>query len=126
MHGVGVPRDDFRAAPIQVVDHVGDRTLVAWNRSRGNHHRIATADLHLAMLADRHAGERGAGLALRSGGENDTGVVPADLAGNTDVAEGLRGRDVVDERASHDRDATVVLRGEVDHLLYAMNVRGER
>src|SRR4029077_19001916 len=78
------------------------------------------------MLTNGHARKGRSRLALCSRGQDDAGVVAAHLTRDTDVTEALRRLDVVDKRSAEDRDPPVELRREVDHLLHAMNVRGER
>ncbi len=124
--------DDFRAAPIEVVDHMRDRALVAGNRARGQDDDVATLDLDLLVLADGDACECRRRLALRTGGHDDELARRnlrrrgARLARKLQIAEALGGLDVVDERATDEQHLAAMLAREVDDLLHAMDVRGER
>jgi hypothetical protein len=84
------------------------------------------------VLADGHARERRRRLALRPGGDDHQAAriavrgAGACLARELQVAEALRGLDVVDERTSHQEYLAAMLARDVDDLLHAVDVRRER
>ena len=123
-------RDDFGAASIEVVDDMRHGAFVARNRARGNHDDVALLDRDLFVFADSHARQRRRRLALCSRRHDHQlvrlfGARRAHFAGESDVAEALGGFDVVDERAAHHHHFAFRFARGVDHLLHAMNVRGE-
>ena len=64
--GVG---DDLAALPGEAVLDLGDRLLVAGNGARGEDHQIALAERDRRVVVFGDAGERGAGLALAAGAQ---------------------------------------------------------
>src|ERR1700752_4429312 len=86
------------------------------------------------MVVDRDAGKRGHRLSLAAAGENDQslGIEAANVlrtndhaVGDAQIFEGVGDLDVVDHAAADEGDFAADARGDVDHLLYAVDRRSE-
>ena len=118
----------------ELVHHAGDGPLVARNDARGEDGEVALRDLDILVLLRRHQGERGVGLPLAPGGEDDLPVAGqpgqglerhhAPL-GDAEVAE-LRGQaDVRLHAPAEQGDLPAEPVGEVEDLLDPVDVGGE-
>ena len=128
------PIDHFRPRQEEFVDHAGDRSLVAGDRSGGDDHGVTLTQSHVAKLAVREAAEGGHRLPLRTGEDIDDAIVREHrgIAGLDEgalwigeIPEFLGNAHVVLEAAPHRGDKAPVLRCRVDHLLDARDERGE-
>ena len=126
--------DHLGAAAGQVVDHAADRPLVAGNRSRGQHHRVVGADLHVPVVVDRDARQGRHRLALRAGREAedvlcrivaDFRVADLDAGRNPQVAEPLRDLGVAHHPAPDERDLAIELRREIHEDLHPVDAGRE-
>ncbi len=123
------------AETIERVDHAADRALVAGNDARGDDDEIATRHLHVLVLAGGHERERGVRLALAAGRQNDLlrrrqrhqlFQRAQQSRRQREVAELGGDGDVLLHRAAEQRHVTAAGSGQREHLLDAMDVRGER
>ena len=62
---------DLGAAPGDVVHHPADGLLVAGNDPGREHDHVVLVELHVPVVVDGDAGQRGQRLALRAGAEAD-------------------------------------------------------
>ena len=116
------------------VDGPADHALVAGDDARGENHEIARADLDVLVLPRRDQRYRRVGLALAARGQDD--LLPRLEAAQLlegdqeslrylEVAH-LRGDgDIGDHAASEQGDLPPAGLRQVQHLLYAVNMRGE-
>ena len=124
-----------RAAPVDVVDHVADRLLVAGDDARRQDHGVVGLHRHLAVIADRDADERRQRLALTAG-DQQRHLARIKLAQLADVGEQrrralqvaeLRGDlEAVLQAAADRHDAAPVALRQLDHLRQPVHVRRER
>ena len=75
VHGLVLGRDHGGADLVEAVDRLVDRALVARDRSGGEDDRVARVQLHVRVLAVRHAAQRRQRLALAAGREHHEPVV---------------------------------------------------
>ncbi len=134
VHLVHLLVDHLGAQLHQLVDHAVDQLLIAGNRGCGDDDEIVRGDGHLAVVAHRHAGERGHRLALAAGGDNDqlVGAVAVDLVdldedavGHLEVAQLGRLGHHIEHTAPGKRHLALVLHRIVHDLLHAVDVGGE-
>ncbi len=127
--------DHVGADAIEVVDRLCDRLLVAGDRRRRDHDRVARHDLELLVVAHREAAERRHRLALRTGRHHAHlfGRVLVDVfepdrqpLGDVEIAKLARELHDVRQRATEERDLAVEALRLIDHLLDARHVGGER
>ena len=127
--------EDLGAATVERVDHAADGALVAGDDTGRDDDQVARGDLHVLVLAGRHQGQRGVRLALAAGGEDHL-LVRRQLdhrlqrlhqaRRHAQVAEIGGDRDVLFHRASEQRHPATEALGQREHLLDAVDVRGER
>src|SRR5579871_114922 len=122
--------DDVGVTAEEVVDHAVNSFLVARNDAGRKHHRVADFDLGVLVVVHRGAGERRHGLALGAADQHanlargeilDFAGVDEQPVGHIDVAKvGSDGRRI-GHGAAHQRDFAVVLVGQFEGQLDAMN-----
>ena len=124
-------RDHVAADVVEPIDRLVDSALVARDRRRREHDRVAVVQLDRAVVVVRHPTQGRERLALRASGDHDDLVVGPvlDLAGldqhpvgDLDVPQRAADADVLAHRASHQRDLAPERGGRVHHLLHAMDV----
>ncbi len=135
MHLVHGLVDDLAAALHQLVYHVADGLLVARNRAGGDDDEVAGADLHLAVVGERHPGQGAHWLALAARRDQHdlllrvaADLVDVDQRALRDVQIAHLGPDGhhVDHAAAGKRHLAPILDRAVDNLLDAAHVRSER
>lgn len=125
---------DLGAGAVEVVDGPVDQLFVPGDGCRRDDDVIAGADVHLAMLPDRHPHQRRRGLTLAAGAR-DSHLVrrqavhllrAQQLVGRqVQVPQLGRALDVLQHRASHDAQLPAVPESSLVHLLHPRDVRGE-
>jgi hypothetical protein len=127
-------RDDVAPDVVQPVDRLVDGALVAGDRGRGEDDGVALVQLDLRVVAVGHAAQSAQRLALAAGRDDDELVVGEvrELAGldehavgHLDVPEHAPDVDVLAHRPADERHLATVGHRSVDHLLDAVDVRGE-
>ena len=125
--------DHVGAEVIDAVDRLVHGAFVAGDRGGGEDHRVPFVQRDVGVVEVGHAaqGDRGSPwLPVEMTTESMVGsprspwVRPA-AVGDVDVAELAADIHVLAHRAAHQRDLAAELRGGVDHLLHAVDVRGE-
>ena len=126
---------DLGALAEELVDHARDRALVARDDPGGEDHEVPLADAQGLVLRGRHEGQGGVRLALASRGDDHLAVGRQRRqvlegqerpVGDAEVAQ-LRGQAHVGLHAPpEERDLAPEGGGEVQDLLDAVDVRGER
>ena len=106
--GYGLRRDDDRVAALDV-----DRGMVVVRDSRQRRHRLALA----ARAEDEHLVRR---VVVERVGLHEC------VVRHVHVAERARDVEVLPHRAAHDAHLAAALERDVDRLLHAVDVRGER
>jgi hypothetical protein len=127
--------EDLHPAPEQGVDGAADHAFVARDDARGEHDEVAGPHLDVLVLAGRDEGDGRVGLALAARGQDDL-TLRGQLAQllerdqepvrHREVAELGRHRHVAHHALAEERHATLGLLGEIQHLLDAVDVGGER
>ena len=126
--------NDLTAALQQLVDNVADGALVAGDGVRGDDDEITRADLDLAVIGVRHAGQRRHRLALRTGRREDDLLgrvfleliqIDDQVIGDLDVAQLARNVHVIDHGTSGEGYLSAVLLGAVQDLLDTADIRSE-
>ena len=123
------------AAAGEAVDRVVDAQFVPRHGARRDDHRVAALDLHGRVVVVGDAGQRRERLALRAGAEDqlalaadvvEVGGLHEHVVGHLDVAEVAGDVEVLAHRAADHGHRASHLDRDVDRLLHAVNVRGER
>ena len=125
---------DLRALAANLVYDPGNGRLVAGYGARGDYDAVVRVDVYLLVLVKGHAVEPAHGLALAARRNYDRAVLGLALylrelheraLGHLHVAElGGDAEHILHAAAGHG-DLALILRGDVDNLLYALDVRGE-
>ena len=135
MDGCRTVVNDLSALLVQLVDHVVDRLLVAWDSRRCDQDTIAGIDLHLLVAAVRHTVQRGHGLTLRASGYDDQlaarvaldlGNVDHDLAGILQITQLHRNLGDLLHASAADGYLASCLGGNVENLLQTRYIGRER
>jgi hypothetical protein len=123
------------AAPVDVVDHVADRSLVAWNDAGREDHRVVRLHVDLPVITNSDANQRRQRFALAAGGEQRDLVrrqvlqliqIREEGKRELQIAE-LRGNLDAGVQAAADRNhAAPMALGELDDLRQAVDVRRKR
>ena len=123
-----------RAAAEHVIEHAENGFLVAWNDARGKNHAVVFIQGNVAVIVHGDARERGHRLGLAAAGQNDDAfrIEAANIlrahhhaVGNSKNLERVRNFDVVDHAAADKRHFAMDPRGNVNHLLNAVNGRSK-
>ncbi len=126
--------DHFHPLAEEIVDGAVEQLLVAGDGRGADHHRVAGAQLDLAMFAHAHAHHSAGGFTLAACGDHHDLVagqilhlvgVEQFILGDIQIAQGAGDLDVVDHRASGHADFAPVFAGSVDDLLHAADVAGK-
>ena len=126
--------DDLAAALEQLVNYVADGLFVAGDRIRGDDDEVALAHHDLAVIGVRHTRQRAHRLALTARRDKydllarifvEHVEVDQNIVGHVKVAELLGYVHVVDHASAREGDLSAVLRGAVDDLLDAVDIRRE-
>ena len=134
MHGRVAGRDDLAADVVEPVDGFVDRALVPGDGRGAEDDGVAASQLDLRVVAIGHPAQRGQGLALRAGRDDDDALVGEVLelaqadqlpVVDVDVPERASDADVLAHRASDESDLAIERGGGVERLLHAVDVRGE-
>ena len=125
---------DVRPLQKELIDHVGDRFLIARDGAGGEDNGISLSDRYLPVNALRHAAEGRHALALTSRRDNDgllSGVVLELVYADQGIGRyvqaaqfGSRRDDIDHAAAFHDYLPTVFV-GGIDDLLYPVHVGSE-
>ena len=127
--------DDLGPERQQAVDDLGDGLFIAGDRAGRDDDEVIGADAHLTVAGLRHAGQRAQRLALAAGGdEHDllrrvfVDFVNRDkhIIRRVQVAQLAGHLGVGDHAAPTDGDLAARLNRQVDDLLHAVDVGGER
>ena len=125
---------DLGAESIERVDHPADRALVAGDHARRDDHEVAPLDPHVLVLVGGHQRQRRVRLALASRRKNHLTLggklaeileLHQDVLGHTEVAHVGGDRHISLHAHPQQRDSPARASGEREHLLDAMDVRGE-
>src|SRR5229473_164970 len=130
----GVVVIDQGAAAEHVIEHAENGFFVSGDDPCRKDHGIVFVDRDEAMTVDSNAREGRHWFGLAATGENDQafGIEAANVlrandhaVGDTEIFEGVGDFDVVDHAAADEGDFAANARGDVDHLLDAMDRGGE-
>ena len=117
-----------------VVQHAENGFFVAGNDARGKNDAVVFVDGNEAMIIDGDARKGRHRFGLAAAGKNDDalGIEIADVlrandhaVGDAQIIHGVRDFDVVDHAAADEGNFAADASGDVDHLLDAVNGRGE-
>ena len=134
VHGHVGRGDHARAEPVDAVDRLVHRSLVAGDRRGREDHGVAVVQVHVRVIAVGHAAQRRERLALRPCRDDHELVVREVLdllrahqqtLRDVDVAEHAPDVRVLAHRAADQRDAPADRGRGIHHLLDPVDVRGE-